>query len=258
MMDTCKWHAVIKFAQSRPHIDWVREIINKQWGLVEEASVGILDTQHILVAAQNEEDYRRVLARDVFKMDSFFRIFKWSFDYRSKKESPIVTRWIRLPRLPANYYVPSCLEGIGNSISKFVKTDEQTFSKQLPVYARMCIKMDLSKQLPIKVWLGTSLESVFWQPIIIEGRKDYCLHCNLHGHVITDCRAAITKRIQLPTETPRKFCTKCRINNHNSLVCRWIQTINIKLFLCELQQNDPQYWRMLVQEKKMRIHHLKK
>lgn len=101
-------------------------------------------------------------------LDSLFRIFKWSPDYRNQTESLIVNRWIRLPGLPSNYCALACLEGIGNSISRCVEADEIIISKQKPVYARMSLELDLSKELPNRVWLGISPEKGVWQNITIE------------------------------------------------------------------------------------------
>lgn len=31
-IETCKWHAVLKFTQSKPHNEKIRELVNFQWG----------------------------------------------------------------------------------------------------------------------------------------------------------------------------------------------------------------------------------
>lgn len=104
-----------------------------------------------------------------------FQSLSFVSELLTQRESPIVPRWVRLPGLPTNYFTPSCLKGIGNVISKFVKADERSLSKETPRHGRVCVEIDLSKEPPTHVWIGTSFDNGFWQRIVIEGRIDYCM-----------------------------------------------------------------------------------
>jgi len=216
---------VIRFPQASPPINKVREIVNFKWGLEAQATVGYLNNRHILVKTSSELDYQKVLNMESSKLLNFnVKIFKWSSDFTSQRESPLVHRWVRLPSLPSNFFAPSVLEGIGNAITKFIMADPKSVTKENPSYARMCIELDLSKPQPSRVWIGTSLDMGFWQRIIVEGRIDYCSHCGLHGHTLNICRkaAADPKFVNVVMEDTRTYYARCRMNNHSTAMCRWI------------------------------------
>lgn len=140
----------------------------------------------------------------------------------SQRKSPVVPRWVRLPGLPTNHFA-SCFEGLGSAISKFVKADERSLTKENPGYGRICVEIDLSKELPTRAWLGTTFKYGFWQEIVIKGRIDYCNHCGIHGH-----SRGICKKVTLDTNAQlgenvgiRIYCAWFRMNNHNTEACRW-------------------------------------
>lgn len=226
-LDHCKWYLVLKFNNTRPKPEDIRRVILRMWGLSSSVTIGALNTKDILLKIQNEEDHIKVLSRDfTWLLNEHFRIVKWSSSLREQKENPVVLRWIRLPSLPANLFAPSCLEGIGNSISRYICSDARTLDKSNPSYARMCVELDLSKALPSEVWIGTSMEAGYWQKIVIEGRTEFCLKCSKHGHLQMACRRVLSnpEPVQVNVEElNRKYCNFCELNNHNFDECRKIQ-----------------------------------
>lgn len=150
-----------------------------------------------------------------------FRAIQWTSSFDKKNESPVVHRWVRLSNLPINFCAPKCMEGIGNAITKFVAVDERTIRKISPGTDRLCIELDLSKPIPQRVWLGTSIDKGFWQRIITEGRLDYCTVCELHGHNVEICRNAAAKNVDKIHINKNLFCNRCRINNHSTSDCKW-------------------------------------
>lgn len=147
------------------------------------------------------------MARDGQRIKgNLFRDIQWTSSFEKRKESPKVNRWIRLPNLPINFYTPKCMEGIGNAITKFVAVNERTIRKTNPGTARLCVELDLSKPLPQRIWLGTSLHKGFWQRIVIEGKLDFCTVCELHGHSVANSRNEKSKRIEKNSVVPMLYC----------------------------------------------------
>ena len=62
--------------------------------------------------------------------------------------------WILLVGLPEEYWDMEVLRDIGNSIGEFVKVVEQTRLQRYTTFARICVYMDLSKDLPEAVSLN--------------------------------------------------------------------------------------------------------
>lgn len=55
--------------------------------------------------------------------------------------------WIRISRLPIEYYDKRVLTLLGNGIRKIVKMDKKTLLREIRKYARFCIHVDLTKLL---------------------------------------------------------------------------------------------------------------
>eukprot|EP00253_Pinus_taeda_P023327 PITA_23327 len=55
--------------------------------------------------------------------------------------------WVRLYNLPLHFWHERVLEGIGNNIGKYVKTDLERIDERIYTFARICVEVDLSKGL---------------------------------------------------------------------------------------------------------------
>lgn len=85
-------------------------------------------------------------------------------------------------------------------MGNFLHADDCTLTLSHPMYARICIEVDVSLILPSRVWIGTSKETGFWQQLEFEGNVAYCDGCGLLEHIEDDCRK---KRRGVP-QTARK------------------------------------------------------
>nr|XP_027096078.1 uncharacterized protein LOC113715975 [Coffea arabica] len=56
-----------------------------------------------------------------------------------------------------------------------------------PSIARVCVEIDLLKQLTQRVWIGNGDHEGFWQALIPENMPKYCSHCFRQGHTQDYC-----------------------------------------------------------------------
>eukprot|EP00253_Pinus_taeda_P007922 PITA_07922 len=61
--------------------------------------------------------------------------------------------WVRLYNLLLHFWSKQVLEGIGNSIEKYIKTDLERIDERIYTFARICVEVDLSKGLPDNIRL---------------------------------------------------------------------------------------------------------
>lgn len=61
--------------------------------------------------------------------------------------------WVRLYNLPLHFWSEQVLEGIGNNIGKYIKTDLERIDERIYTFARICVEVDLSKGLPDNIRL---------------------------------------------------------------------------------------------------------
>ncbi|KAI5676347.1 hypothetical protein M9H77_07297 [Catharanthus roseus] len=101
-----------------------------------------------------------------------------------------------------------CLRGIADSlfqqiklfsiarvIGKPLRIGKPTACLSRPSIARVCVKIDLLKPLPVRVCIGTSSRKGFWQPVANENLPPYCSSCFCLVHIVHSC-----KRRQFPLQ----------------------------------------------------------
>ncbi|KAL9685801.1 hypothetical protein QQ045_023255 [Rhodiola kirilowii] len=187
--DHLKHALVAKFTGGRPVISEVRQSFMQLWAINGRCSIGALDAKHILIVLESENDARTVLAHPIRKLGhSPFRIFRWSWDFSTKREATTTTNWIRLDNLPPVLNNPGYIESIVAAFAKYLAVDIRTRTFTNPNYARVCIEIDSTQTLPEEVWIATGSESGYWQRIIYENTLQYCTKCHLHGHSLRNCR----------------------------------------------------------------------
>lgn len=96
--------------------------------------------------------------------------------------------WISLHHLPLPFFIPSYLQRIGNTLGQFLRPDDLTLALTHPMYARICVEVDVSVSLPSQIWIGSSKEQGFWQNVEFEGNITFCEGYGLLGHIEDDCR----------------------------------------------------------------------
>ena len=63
----------------------------------------------------------------------------------SPKASPV---WIRMYSLPMEYWREEILEDIENTLGNFIKVSEKKQQRKYISYARICIYIEISRDLP--------------------------------------------------------------------------------------------------------------
>ena len=73
----------------------------------------------------------------------------WKECFNPKIEDMTVAPvWIRLFSLPREHWDMDTLKDIGNTLGEFIKVAEQTKAQRYTSFARICVYLDLSKELP--------------------------------------------------------------------------------------------------------------
>lgn len=98
----------------------------------------------------NMEDRDQVLEGSpyfFFLVGLYLRPWKERFNPETEdmKVAPV---WIKLFSLPSEYWDSETLQDIGNTLGEFVKVANQTEIQRYTSYARICVYMDLLKELP--------------------------------------------------------------------------------------------------------------
>ncbi|KAI0502013.1 hypothetical protein KFK09_016958 [Dendrobium nobile] len=175
-----------KFGLRRPNLDSIRSFF-ASLKLSGFYSVGLLDARHVAIQLSNDLDYSRVFARrSYFIYNCQMRVLKWTPFFDIKEESPIVPIWISFPNLRLHFFNSKVLHALGSIFGRPLQTDQATASKTRPSVARVLVEVDISKKHPKEVWVGSKAYG-YMQKAEFERVPEFCNHCKMHDHAVTEC-----------------------------------------------------------------------
>ncbi|XP_016177748.1 uncharacterized protein LOC107620037 [Arachis ipaensis] len=93
-----------------------------------------------------------------------------------------IALWVRIPNLPIELYNHRFLWRVGSAIGHMLKVDRTTSIHSREKFARICVEIDLAKQLVPRISvLGCELH------IEYEGLHQICFACGRYGHRSKQC-----------------------------------------------------------------------
>ena len=98
--------------------------------------------------------------------------------------------WVRLPKLPVEYYHKEALLHIGSGLGSVLHVDVNTATGTRGRFARICIQLDLEKPLARTVRVGKANVVV-----IYEGIGFLCFQCGKIGHRKKWCPNRVPEKI---------------------------------------------------------------
>lgn len=134
------------------------------------------------------EDKTRIFEGGPYFFNSFgLYLTDWKPRFNPDKEdfswAPV---WIRMYSLPVEYWREETLADIGNKLGSFIKVATETKTRKYTSYARICVKMHLTKTLADMVSLFH--DDYEWkQTLDYEHIPFRCRKCHEHGHLFRDC-----------------------------------------------------------------------
>ncbi|KAG9444338.1 hypothetical protein H6P81_015678 [Aristolochia fimbriata] len=191
--------------QSRPKLSLVRKWVREKWALKGKWSLTLLDSSRILVRLENDDDMLLIWTRRKWIVQGhLMKVFRWSSNFpSSKKETSLAAVWVSFPLLPLVFFEERLLHSVASLVGRVVAIDGQTRNLSRTDVARVWVEVDLSKELPNKLWIGIG-NSGFWQAINYKRLPSYCANCCLQGHSTKRCKfnnmKARDKRSKLPLE----------------------------------------------------------
>ncbi|KAG9444337.1 hypothetical protein H6P81_015677 [Aristolochia fimbriata] len=182
-----KFSLVGRFVHTRPKLSLVRNWVRNKWALKGKWCVTLLDPLHILVRLENDDDMLLVWTRQKWIIDGhLMKVFKWSLQF-SEKEASLAAVWVSFPFLPVVFFQEDLLLSIASFVGKVIAVDGQTRNLRRTDVARVWVEVDLSKELPDKLWIAVG-SSGFWQAINYKKLPSYCANCRLQGHSTNRCK----------------------------------------------------------------------
>ena len=97
-----------------------------------------------------------------------------------------VDQWIRIPRLPWEFWDAECLSEILKPVGPVVRSDQNTLLRLKGKFARICVNLDVTKPLPGSISVVRP-QGCLRFPLIYEGLHEVCPLCGGESHQLQAC-----------------------------------------------------------------------
>ncbi|CAN1787951.1 hypothetical protein LINPERHAP1_LOCUS17862 [Linum perenne] len=161
------------------------------WARSGPIQVSDLDNRLFLVRFAQEKDYRVAAFGGPWKIyDFYIAVAQWSPSFNEEDPFKSILTWVRLPKLPIQYFNQVAVERIGNYIGKTVRLDLATTEGARGRYARVCVEVDISKPLLGKYMIGDRVLKIEYESL-----ENMCFDCGFYGHKKEGCLAKVLTQI---------------------------------------------------------------
>ncbi|KAK4716481.1 hypothetical protein R3W88_014819 [Solanum pinnatisectum] len=156
-------------------IKLVGNCLQALWQLTEKINLIDLTEDLYLIKLSKPENCETILHQGPWFLGSqFISIRKWEPKFNpSMTQIDFSILWVRLLKLPTEFYDLKILQQIGNQIGTILKIDTVIINTTRERYVRLCILAPLSKTLPTDILIGTHLQKIQYKP--------YTPLCTLYG-----------------------------------------------------------------------------
>jgi hypothetical protein len=176
-------------------------LVNKlkiMWNFAGNFSYVDLSLGFFLIRFDFQSGFEDVLKRGPwFIGEHFLSLRQWVPNFCASEASvKIVAIWVRLPKLPVEYYHKDSLLHIGSGLGPVLRVDFNTAAGTIGRFARICVQIDLDKPLARTVRVGKTRLAV-----IYEGIGLLCFHCGRIGHRSELCPSRVLEKDETPADT---------------------------------------------------------
>ncbi|XP_028794484.1 uncharacterized protein LOC114750111 [Neltuma alba] len=168
------------------------------WGDVKPIDIG---SGFFLVECKSKEIYDRALTGGPWLIfDHYINVQPWKEDFDPEEEEiTSVAAWVRITRLPMDYYDPGILYVVGSQIGTVLKVDRNTDKRLKGRFARICVQIDLKKPLQPCILVNGKAKKVEY-----EGLHLICFKCGKYGHDSDHCQESTTQMVPPSNHTESK------------------------------------------------------
>ncbi|CAN1819477.1 hypothetical protein LINPERHAP1_LOCUS28742, partial [Linum perenne] len=144
----CSKTLVVKTLEKSFSFTTMKRRLEYFWERAGLIQVSYMTNNIFLVRFANEDDYMLAAFGGSWKIyDYYFIVSQWSPSFNEDELIQSILKWVRLPKLPIQYFNSVAVMRIGNYIGKMVWLDLATSNGSRCRYVRVCVEVDLTKPL---------------------------------------------------------------------------------------------------------------
>ncbi|XP_028808403.1 uncharacterized protein LOC114762972 [Neltuma alba] len=230
LIQCMKLAVVIKVLGRSVHQDILQSKIITLWNPQGDFKLTELEGNCYMVNFENEADYQVTLLGGPWVIQGhYLTVHPWEPTLSPRNlEIKQEFGWVRLPGLPYHYYHKHMLRAIGEVIGRVLRIDYNTEDVAKARFARLAVKIDLTKPLVSKIKLDGITQYVEY-----EGLPTICYHCGRYGHLDIACplKERASSNVNEGTSSPEeRSATKTDDHPTNATWMRETQSREDKLF----------------------------
>ncbi|XP_028782820.1 uncharacterized protein LOC114738926 [Neltuma alba] len=155
--------------------------LKQLWGDVDVIGIG---SGFFLAKCGNQKAYDLALIGGPWLIyDHYISVQPWKEDFDlDEEEVTSIAAWIRIAKLPMDYYDEGIIHVIGNQIGYVLKIDKITTSGAKGRFARVCVYLDLKQPLQPVILVNVKEKKVEY-----EWLHRICFNCGKYGHDTDYC-----------------------------------------------------------------------
>lgn len=183
MGEEWKQSLIVKVLRKMVGFRFIERQLNQSWALRAHISISDLGNDFSLVRFDSEDGYIHALHGGPWLIgDHYLIVREWKPNFDPSDENiNLATVWVRLPKLPIEYYDGIFFNKVGSVLGRLFRVDAATESAIRGKFARIGVEVDLSKPLISKF----RMRHRYWM-VEYEGLHLVCFKCGTYGHKIED------------------------------------------------------------------------
>lgn len=181
----CACSLFIKLMGKMIREDYLMMKLQQIWGLHDDQFELIdVGAGYFLVKFRKTEDYEFALTRGPWMiMDHYLAVQPWKEDFEPEVEQiNHIAAWVRISRLPMDYYDKGILYVLGSQIGRVLKVDTPTLKRSKGRFARVCVELDLTKPLLPLILVNGKEKRIEYECVHL-----ICFACGRYGHNREKC-----------------------------------------------------------------------
>ncbi|XP_026459382.1 uncharacterized protein LOC113360045 [Papaver somniferum] len=190
-LDEWKFSLIGRLDFQKLKIELADRVLKDQWKLKGNSQLIPMGKGFFVIELDNEDDQNRIWSGGLWQVENqILKVREWepNFKHENQKSSTAFV-WAHFPGLCIEYWKEEIILSIAKTIGRAIQVDETTLKREIGYYASMMVEVDLAKEIPGRIWIGTKYGG-FYQDIKIPKVPKFCGQCKIVGHIVSECRVS--------------------------------------------------------------------